>query len=53
MEQVRERDAINFAIDNNVRFFLTSCKDGTGVKSFLDDLVNTLTKDKTIINDTV
>ena len=53
MEQVRERDAINFAIDNNVRFFLTSCKDGTGVKSFLDDLVNTLTKDKTIINDKV
>ena len=39
-----ENEAKFFAIDNNLRFFLTSNLNGNGIQSFIDDLVNMITK---------
>ena len=41
-ESISEKEAKLFAIDNNLRFFLISCLDRTGIDDFLDDLVDKL-----------
>ena len=42
--KMEKEDVIKYAIDNGFRCFFTSCLDGTGVKEFVDDLVNQLIK---------
>ena len=43
-EKVSEQEARDYAKKNNMRFFLTSCLNKTGIKEFLDDLINELIK---------
>ena len=35
-----EKEAKNFAKENNLRYFPISCQSGEGIKEFIDDLVN-------------
>ena len=42
--KVTEKQALNLAIDYNLRYFETSCKENIGIKEFLDDLVVQLSK---------
>ena len=40
--EVSEEEAIDYAEENNLRFFEISCKTGEGIEEFLDDLVYNL-----------
>mgnify|MGYP002627466855 CR=1 FL=1 len=39
-EEVEEDMAKEFAKENNLRFFVTSCKQNYGIQNFLDDLIH-------------
>ena len=39
-EEVDENIVREFAYENNLRFFKTSCKLNTGIQNFLDDLIH-------------
>ena len=43
-EEVSDLETKEYAKNNNMRFFLISCKDSSGIKEFLDDLTNELIK---------
>ena len=43
-EEVSEQEAREYAKNNNMRFFLISCKEKTGIKEFLDDITDELIK---------
>ena len=43
-EEVDPEEAENFAIENNLRYFATSCKTGKGIDKFLLDLKNEIIK---------
>ena len=43
-EEVRIEEAIEFAEEENLRFFIISCLTGEGIKEFLDDLILNLIK---------
>ena len=43
-EQVDENTAREFAQENNLRFFVTSCKQNYGIQNFLDDLIHEIIK---------
>ena len=43
-EEVPESDAREYAKNNNMRFFLTSCKNKFGMKEFVEDLAEELEK---------
>ena len=43
-EEVPELEAREYAKNNNMRFFLTSCLENTGIKEFVEDLAEELEK---------
>ena len=42
--KVNEEDARQYAEKNNIRYFEISCKTSSGIKEFIDDLINELIK---------
>ena len=45
-EEITKHDAENFSIKNNIRFFIISDKNENDVKTFINDLLNKLEKEK-------
>ena len=40
--EIDEKEIIDYAIDNNMRYFETSCKNGSGVNELVNNLANEL-----------
>ena len=43
-EEVPELEARDYAKNNSMRFFLTSCRNNTGINEFIEDLAEELEK---------
>ena len=42
--KVDKEEALNFAKENNLRYFEISCKTGEGIQEFYNDLINEIVK---------